>query len=177
MKGPAYRLLSVAHSIAKSARSLGFYAGPLALPAPEREVDYLAIYYQRIRDAELRAATETLFADGHYARAVEEAYKCLNNYIKRRSRLSQDGAALMRSVFSPKKPQLKLNKLNSHSQHDEQTGYMDIYAGCMTGIRNPRAHEHRMRDAPDEALDLLAWADHLMRKAKQATRPRVSKSV
>jgi Protein of unknown function (Hypoth_ymh) len=47
---------------------------------------------------------------------------------------------------------------------------MDIFAGAMTGIRNPRAHEHAYLDDPRTALELLALANHLARMARGATR-------
>ena len=41
---------------------------------------------------------------------------------------------------------------------------MDIFAGVMAGIRNPRAHEHELEDEPEVALELIILANHLMRK-------------
>ena len=119
----------------------------------------------------LRSASRELFKDGHYARAVEEAFKCLDNLVKEKSELPDAyGADLMRTAFSPKKPLLRLNDLLSKSQQDEQQGYMDIFAGSMTGIRNPRAHEHELVDEPEVALELLTLANHLMRQLKNAIR-------
>lgn len=121
----------------------------------------------------MRSATERLFFDEHFARAVEEAFKCLNNYVKTRSGLKNaDGADLMRSVFSPKNPVLRVNRMKSQSQISEQQGYMDIFAGCMTGIRNPRAHEHRITDAQEEALELISIADHLISKERKTIKAR-----
>ena len=118
----------------------------------------------------LALASRKLFKDGHYARAVEEAFKCLNNLVKEKSKLPDaHGAGLMRTAFSPQNPILKLNDLLSKSQQDEQQGYMDIFAGAMTGIRNPRAHEHELVDEPEVALELLTLANHLMRKLEGAT--------
>ena len=119
----------------------------------------------------LCSVSRGLFSDGHYARAVEEAFKCLNNEVKVRScRLNADGAALMRTAFSANSPLVKLNNLQSESEKDEQKDYMDIYAGVMTGIRNPRAHEHQLQDEPAVALELLTLANHLMRKLDDANR-------
>ena len=113
----------------------------------------------------LALASRKLFKDGHYARAVEEAFKCLDNLVKQKSGLSHAfGADLMRTAFSPKKPILKLSNLLSNSQKDEQQGYMEIFAGVMTGIRNPRAHEHELVDDPEVALEMLVMANHLVRK-------------
>ena len=118
---------------------------------------------------ELRGTIRELFADGYYSRAVEEAFKCLNNAVKEKSRLRRDGADLMRNAFSAKSPVLKLNEFLSDSEQNEQQGYMDIFAGTMTGIRNPRAHEHELKDEPKVALEMLVLVNHLMRKLNDST--------
>ena len=46
---------------------------------------------------------------------------------------------------------------------------MDIFAGVMGGIRNPRAHEHEIVDDPEAALEMLIIANHLMRKLEHST--------
>ena len=74
----------------------------------------------------------------------------------------------MRKAFSAQSPIIQLNKLKSESEKNEQRGYMDIYAGVMSGIRNPRAHEHKLQDKPEEALELLVLANHLMRRLEAA---------
>ena len=130
------------------------------------------IYGQVVTDELLIDTTQKLFYDSHYALAVEEAFKCLNNFIKSKSGLGADGADLMRSAFTPKNPALSLNELMTDSQRDQQLGYMDIFAGSMTGIRNPRAHEHQYLDEPEVALEMLAMANHLMRMARNAHKKR-----
>ena len=120
---------------------------------------------------QLQQVSGPLFRDRHYARAVEEAFKLLNNAVKDKSEIAnQDGAGLMRSAFSVHSPVLRLNAFVSASDRDEQQGYMDIFAGSMTGIRNPRAHDHQLADDPDVALELLILANHLMRKLDAATK-------
>lgn len=42
------------------------------------------VYAQIVTDPVLRRKTEKLFRDGHHARAVEEAYKYLDNLVKKR---------------------------------------------------------------------------------------------
>jgi uncharacterized protein (TIGR02391 family) len=124
--------------------------------------DFIGIYDTLITSKELSDTTRELFKDGHYARAVEEAYKCVNNTVKDKSQLNSDGQDLMNQVFSEKNPVLKMNNLKTVSNKDEQKGYMFIFGGCMTGIRNPRAHEHKKIDPPETALEMLIWANHLM---------------
>ena len=117
----------------------------------------------------LRKKTGKLFKDGHHARAVEEAYKLLDNIVKNKagmSRSSTTGSALMQKAFTPNKPILKLNAGGTPSEMDEQNGYMQIFAGCMTGIRNPRAHESDWEDTEERALQLIIFANHLIERAQ-----------
>jgi uncharacterized protein (TIGR02391 family) len=125
-----------------------------------------------IRDEELRKIVGKLYKDGHHARAVEEAFKFLNNIVKKKAQTasSVDGAGLMRLVFSANTPILKLNSGTSKSEKDEQLGYMEIFSGCMTGIRNPRAHEHDWEDTEFRALQLIILADHLIEKVRKSTK-------
>jgi uncharacterized protein (TIGR02391 family) len=104
---------------------------------------------------------------------VEEAFKFLANVVKGRAGQElRDGADLMLHVFNPDAPVLRLSRLRSTSERDEQTGYRFIFAGAMTGIRNPRAHEHTLRDEADIALEMLVLANHLMRAVRRSTRVR-----
>ncbi|MGN0247534.1 MAG: TIGR02391 family protein [Lachnospiraceae bacterium] len=124
-----------------------------------------------VTNKSLRKKTEKLFKDGHHARAVEEAYKLLDNLVKKKAGLQDSdltGAKLMQTVFSPNKPMLKLNEGVSSSEQNEQSGYMQILSGCMTGIRNPRAHESDWEDTESRALQLLTFANHLIERVLMA---------
>lgn len=128
-------------------------------------------YAQIVTDPVLRKKTEKLFRDGHHARAVEEAYKYLDNLVKKTANLPDkklSGSSLMQKAFSPEHPVLKINAGESASEVDEQKGYLQIYAGCMTGIRNPRAHESDWEDSERHAIELLTLANHLIEKVKNA---------
>ena len=74
----------------------------------------------------------------------------------------------MNKAFSPNNPILKLNECKTTSEKDEQTGFMQIYSGCMTGIRNPRAHETDWEDTKEHALELLVFANYLMERAQMS---------
>lgn len=166
------RAFSIAKSIQKTARDLN-----LEPSWNQKEDTHVVLFDQIVTDTTLRETTRQLFLDGHYALAVEEAYKCVNNAVKSRSGYSADGAGLMKTAFSPKKPILKLNALKTESQQNQQLGYMEIFAGCMTGIRNPRAHEHRYLDEQNVALELLAFANHLLRMVNNAKKTRKSNAT
>lgn len=95
----------------------------------------------------------------------------MDNLVKKKAGLQDSdltGAKLMQTVFSPNKPMLKLNEGVSSSEQNEQSGYMQILSGCMTGIRNPRAHESDWEDTEWRALQLLTFANHLIERVLMA---------
>jgi uncharacterized protein (TIGR02391 family) len=152
---------------------------PVTGPPPQTEptdapaADPMAQFDTLISDPDLSAVARTLYRDGYYARAVEEGYKFLNNAVKGKSgEAVRDGQPLMLHVFDPDAPILRLNRLRTTSQKDEQAGYRFVFAGVMTGVRNPRAHDHALRDEADIALELLVTANHLMRQLRRSTRTR-----
>jgi len=74
----------------------------------------------------------------------------------------------MQMAFSRERPLLRLNQGSSASEADEQLGYMQLFAGCMTGVRNPRAHDANWKDSKMQALQLLVFAEHLIEKVEMA---------
>ncbi len=119
---------------------------------------------------ELARAVTTLFADGHYANAVEDGCKVLDGMVKVRSgRYDLSGTELMQAVFSVKKPTLRFNKLESESDRSEQQGMMFLYAGAMLALRNPRAHAIR-EDEADAALEYIGLVNLLLRALDRTSR-------
>lgn len=139
------------------------------LSRPEPNLQLRELSKKIILSPEIAKMCLKLYNDDHNALAVETAFKVINNYVKEKSGLiSMDGMSLMQTAFSVSDPKIKLNKLKTKSEKDEQLGYMNIFAGCMTGIRNPRAHEHNYQDSERTAFELLLLADHLIQKLQSA---------
>ncbi len=137
---------------------------------PEEASFWLTQFDALVTDDGLRRCSRSLFADGYYSLAVQRAYIYIDNLVSNLSgRADKDGADLMRTVFSPKNPVLKLNKLQSRSEENQQQGYMHIFEGIMIGIRNPRVHEYAIEDLPRDALEMLVLANHLIRMLKGST--------
>lgn len=149
----------------------------LGLAARQNTTLSLTLYDIMITHTDLRRATRKLFSEQNYALAVEEAFKCLDNFVKKRGGIGESGADLMRQTFSPKKPVLQLSDMKTESQRNQQQGYMEILAGCMTGIRNPRAHAHAYQDDSRAALEMLVMANHLFKVVGSAKRVRRKRSV
>lgn len=112
------------------------------------------------------------FDAGHYADAVEAALKELNSAIKDLVKKSTgkelDGADLMHQALSPKTPIIILDDLGTESGRNQQTGYMEIFAGAMTGIRNPKAHEN-LTITKERAIHHLFLASLLFHRLNERT--------
>lgn len=110
------------------------------------------------------------FEAGFFGDAVEASFKELNDAVKRIVRDTDgqdlDGSRLMTRAFSPEKPIIRLSPLATESDKNIQQGYMQIMAGAMTGIRNPKAHGNLNPDS-SKTLHLIALASLLMHKVDE----------
>ena len=142
----------------------------LALPSPTAEAAEPASVFARVvTEPEIEQVSRDLFVSGHYSISVQEAYKAVDKYVGGKAELSGiTGTALMDAVFGPNSPILHWTDRTTLSEIDEQKGYHRLYSGAMLGIRNPATHEFNWFDDPEIALELLVFAQHLLRKAKAA---------
>ena len=133
-----------------------------AEPKDEKDYDIWSLIHPSIAEV-----SKKRIKDGYYADAVEAACKTLNARVRDivldQTGEELDGAGLMRKAFSPGNPIIRIASPASKSGHDTQQGYMEIYAGVMTGIRNPKAHDNEMITKED-ALRKLMMISLLMYK-------------
>lgn len=112
-------------------------------------------------------ACSALYRDGHYAEAIEKAVKVLNKQVRLMSEIELDGSKLMEQAFGGKTPKLRFNELAGDSDRDEQIGYMMLFKGAVSGLRNPRAHR-LMEDDPERALEFIAFVSLLAKLLDEA---------
>ncbi|WP_412773526.1 TIGR02391 family protein [Nitrobacter sp.] len=118
--------------------------------------------------SEIARAANELYLDGHYANAIEDAVKALNDFVRLRSGVdNKDGMELMEFVFSPKQPLLAFNALKDDSDRNEQKGFMMMLSGAVAGLRNPRAHS-LVKDDPERALEFIAYVSLLAKLVDEA---------
>jgi uncharacterized protein (TIGR02391 family) len=142
----------------------------LALSSPTAEASEPASVFARlVTEPEIQSVCSDLFVSGHYNLSVAEAFKAVDKFIAERvPHLTQNGTTLMDQAFAPGSPYLRWSKMETNSEIDEQKGYHRLYSGAMLGIRNPTTHEFGWVDEPELALELIVFAQHLLRKAKSA---------
>lgn len=113
-------------------------------------------------------AAGKLFADGHFQRAVTEAFVSLEVRVRGLLGSENSGTKLMDEAFAGKDPKLGVSTHEGRSGQDEQAGFHSIFRGVMLGIRNPNAHELSVEQDPQEALEYLAFASLLHRRVDGA---------
>lgn len=115
----------------------------------------------------VKAISKERFLNGHFADAVEAAYKEVNIVVKdiykSQTGNEADGAGLMTSAFSVQDPVLVLGDLGTQNGRNIQLGYMKIFEGSIIGIRNPKAHQNLQTDRV-KAIHLLYLASLLFTK-------------
>lgn len=89
------------------------------------------------------------FEDGYYADAVESACKELIQRVKKYHKDATgeelDGKKLMFKAFSIDRnnsPTIYLDDISTENGKNIQEGYMHLFAGTVSGIRNPKAHNN-----------------------------------
>ena len=109
-----------------------------------------------------------LFNDGHYAQAIFEAVKALENFVKRKANITDEYLSkAMVKAFNENNPINKLNELKTRSDKSEQEGFRLLYMGAMKGIRNPKAHDTIKQEDKNRTLEYLAFLSLLFRRAEE----------
>lgn len=116
----------------------------------------------------IKEVSQQRFEDGHYADAVEAAFKevikRVKEHVKEKTGENLDGDRAMNRAFGFQNqvPLIKFNNLQTQEEKDEQKGLMFLFKGIV-GIRNRKAHENVILDDPYRAIEYLALASLLMR--------------
>jgi uncharacterized protein (TIGR02391 family) len=172
------RLIDAVRRLQQCVQDIGLSGNLLSLPAPKtlllsgpNSSDLAASneFSLAVTEPEIVEASRDLVASGHYSFAVQEAFKVVDKFVEEKGGpFDISGTSMMDLAFSPKNPRLYWTDRSTQSEKDEQSGYHRLFTGAMLGIRNPVTHEFNWVDDPDLALELLVFAQHLLRKAKAA---------
>ena len=113
-------------------------------------------------------ASKKLYEDGHFANAAEDAFIEINERVKKLFAIIKpgdkvpDGDTAMTTVFSTNKPLIEFCDRSTETGYNKQKGYMEMLAGTMSALRNPKAHSNAETISADESYRRLATASMLM---------------
>ncbi len=116
-------------------------------------------------DATLAAKVRPPFLRGDYDSAVFEAFKEVEIRVRGLSGMSKDdiGVPLMRKAFKPGQGPL----IDRDQTGGEQQGVMDLFAGAIGSFKNPSSHRDVDLSDAVEAVELVGFADLLLRIAER----------
>ena len=108
-------------------------------------------------------ASRALFEDAHYTQAIFEAFKAVENFVKKKSGSNLYGKQLMATVFNEDKPIIQVPEAG-HFDKDVQEGFKFLFMGGTLGIRNPKAHQEIIQKDPFITLEYLGFASFLIKR-------------
>jgi uncharacterized protein (TIGR02391 family) len=157
---------SLFEKIVRAAKHIG-------VPAPTEEGAAVHPFDERNIHPSIAKVSQKLFDNGHYPQATFEAFKYIDNQVKKVSGIQETGFKLMMQAFDENKPKIQLNDMSSMSDKDEQLGFRHMFAGSASGIRNPRGHDNDddRPDTIDLCLDHLSVASVLLRTLENRKLP------
>ena len=116
----------------------------------------------------IQKSSKKLFEDGHFANAAEDAFIEINDRAKKLFSIVKpnvpvpDGEAAMTTVFSSNNPLIEFCDRSTTTGQNKQKGFMQMLAGAMSALRNPKAHSNAEQISEEEAFRRLATASMLM---------------
>lgn len=117
---------------------------------------------------EIVKASGDLFADGHYADAIFNAFKAVEVRVRTMSGLDLTGQDLMAQAFNENGGKIRITTETGQNAESEQRGFRFLFMGAIAGIRNPKGHGFVEQKDPQRTLEYLAFASLLMRRLDDA---------
>jgi uncharacterized protein (TIGR02391 family) len=113
------------------------------------------------------------FVRGDYDGAVFQAMKAVEVAVREASGLGDDlfGVKLIRPAFQPENGPLT----DLGAEGGERVGRMELFAGAIASYKNPQSHRDVNLDDPLEALEIIYFANHLLRIVDARAKARSAK--
>ncbi|MFH6967214.1 TIGR02391 family protein [Flavobacterium sp. FlaQc-28] len=111
---------------------------------------------------------ELLFEN--YFHSVFEATKSVADRLRKLTGLYADGNALVETAFSTTNPLIKINNLLTDTDRSEHIGLCNLIKGVFGLIRNPTAHQPKIKFeiTEEEALDILNTISYIHKRLDKA---------
>lgn len=108
----------------------------------------------------------------NYFHSVFEATKSIADRLRNLTSLTTDGNALVDTVFSTSNPLLQINDLKDDTDRSEHIGLSNFIKGVFSLIRNPTAHQPKIKFVitEEEALDVMTSISYIHKRLDKATK-------
>ncbi len=131
---------------------------------------YSQLLPRRLLHPSIASSTFALFIRGHYDTVVFEAFRAVEVAVRAATGLPPDlvGVTLMRKAFTKGVGPLADTSL----LEAEQEAMSNLFAGAMGLFKNPTSHRMAAVDRPEDAVDLVMFANFLLRLVDQRAQAR-----
>lgn len=110
---------------------------------------------------ELWSAIESTYKAENYSHAIVDAWHYLRDTVREKTGLDGDGHSLIGNAFGGENPRLRINRLETETERNEQKGMEQLLRGIFQGIRSPRSHE-KNEDEKNTADAIVFFVDYLV---------------
>lgn len=121
-------------------------------------------------DERLWQAIRSKYEGRDFTGAILDSIYFISDLIREKTGLECDGAALAGQAFGGKRPKLKVNKLQTESEKNIQTGLEQLIRGLYQAIRNPRSHA-KHNDKEEDADSIVLFINFLLHIIEQSKAP------
>ncbi|MGI0016120.1 MAG: TIGR02391 family protein, partial [Nitrososphaera sp.] len=115
-------------------------------------------------------AIQSTYQANNYSHAILDAMHYLSNVLRDKTGVDGDGAALVGQALGGDSPRLRINKLQTETEKNEQRGIESILRGMYQAIRNPRSHE-QIEDTQQTADAVIYFIDYLLVIVEKSEEP------
>lgn len=115
-------------------------------------------------------AIQSTYESGNYCHSILDAMHYLSNVLRDKTGADGDGKALVGQALGGESPRLRINKLQTETEKNEQQGIESILRGMYQAIRNPRSHE-QIEDDQETADSIIYFINYLLRVIERSEEP------
>jgi uncharacterized protein (TIGR02391 family) len=119
---------------------------------------------------DLWLAVQSTYEAGNYSHAIVDSMHYLSNIIREKTGVDGDGKTLIGQAFGGDSPRLRINKLQTETERNEQQGIESILRGMYQAIRNPRSHE-QIEDKQETADAIIYFINYLLSVIERSEEP------
>ena len=118
-------------------------------------------------------AIQSTYEAANYSRAILDGMHYVSNTLRQKTGADGDGNTLVGQALGGEFPRLRINKLQSETERNEQRGLEKILSEMYQAIRNPRSHE-QIQDAQETADAIIYFINYLLGIIEKSEEPFVS---
>lgn len=115
-------------------------------------------------------AIQSTYEAKNYSHAILDAMHHLSNVLREKTGADGDGATLVGQALGGESPRLRINKLQTETERNEQKGIESILRGLYQAIRNPRSHE-QIEDKQEAADAVIYFINYLLGIIEKSEEP------